>query len=117
MAYMREEKENIEASFPIKAVWDAIPKAVAKLEWIIEESDEAKYHVQVKTKGAFLSYHSTLKIDLTAIDDNTTKMTISGETPVTTITAMADYGRTSERIEVFVTSLAKLMEPNPKKPT
>jgi hypothetical protein len=43
-------------------------------------------------------------------------MTISGKTPVTTITAMADYGRTNERIEVFVTTLAKIMESNPKKP-
>jgi hypothetical protein len=110
MAYLREEKENIEASFPIKAVWKTIPDAIAKLEWKIEESDETTYHVKVKTKGAFLSYHSILKIDLTEIDEKTTKMTISGETPVTTITAMADYGRTNERIEAFVTTLAKLME-------
>lgn len=117
MAYLREETENIEVSYPIKSIWDMIPQAVAKLEWKIEESNEATYHVQVKTKGAFLSYHSILKIDLTVIDVDTTKMTISGETPVTTITAMADYGRTNERIEVFITTLAKLMEPNPKKPT
>ena len=114
MAYMQKKKKILEPLFPIKAVWDAIRDAVAKLEWKIEESDEASYHVKVKTKGAFLSYHSILKINLTKIDEKTTKMTISGETPVTTITAMADYGRTSERIEMFVTTLAKLMEVKPK---
>lgn len=115
MAYLRQEKENLEVSFPIKAIWDIIPKAVTKLGWTIEKSDEATYHVEVKTKGAFLSYHSTLKVDLSVIDEKTTKLSISGETPVTTITAMADFGRTNERIDVLVAAIASLVEPTKKK--
>ena len=110
MAYLREEKENLEVSYPIKTLWDAIPKALENLKWTAEETDEAKFHLKVKTKGAFLSYPSTLKIDLKVVDENTTKMSIAAETPVTTITSIADYGRTRERIDVFVTILAKLME-------
>jgi hypothetical protein len=56
-----------------------------------------------------MSYPSTLKIDLSAVDEKTTRMSIVMETPVTTITSVADYGRTRERTEQFVTTLAKLM--------
>jgi hypothetical protein len=109
MAYLREEKENIEVFYPLDAIWQAIPKAVATLNWQIEETDEATHHLKVKTKGGFISYPSTLKIHLSAIDEATTKMSVVAETPVTTITSVADYGRTRERIEQFVVTLAKLM--------
>ena len=109
MAYLREEKENLEVSYPLNAVWEAIPKAIAKLEWKIQETNEDTHHLKVKTKGGFISYPSTLKIDLSAIDEKTTRMSIAVETPVTTITSVADYGRTRERTEQFVTTLAKLM--------
>ncbi len=109
MAYSREEKENLEVSYPINAIWEAIPKAIAKLDWKIKETNEETHHLKVKTKGAFMSYPSTLKIDLSAVDEKTTRMSIATETPVTTITSVADYGRTRERTEQFVTTLAKLM--------
>jgi hypothetical protein len=114
MAYLREEKENLEVSYPIKILWDDIQKALEKLKWTTEETKGAEFHLKVKTKGAFLSYPSTMTIDLTVADENTTKMSIAAETPVTTITSIADYGRTRERIDMFVTTLAKLME-MPKK--
>lgn len=109
MAYSREEKENLEVSYPLNAIWEAIPKAIAKLEWKIQETNEETHHLKVKTKGAFMSYPSTLKIDLAAVDEKTTRMSIVVETPVTTITSVADFGRTRERTEQFVTTLAKLM--------
>ena len=36
-------------------------------------------------------------------------MSLIAETPVTTITSVADYRRTNERIGQFVTTLAKIM--------
>ena len=109
MAYVREEKENLEVSYPLNAIWETIPKAIAKLGWKIQETNEGTHHLKVKTKGAFMSYPSTLSIDLAAVDEKTTRMSIAAETPVTTITSVADYGRTKERIEQFVTTLGKLM--------
>ena len=60
MAYLREQKEKIEVSYPIKAIWEAIPKAIEKLDWKIQETDEATHHLKVKTKGGFiiLSVHA-----------------------------------------------------------
>jgi hypothetical protein len=113
MAYLREEKENLEVSYPLNAVWEAIPKAVAKLEWTIEETNEETHYVKIKTKGAFLSYPSKLTVNLSKVDEKTTKMSIAGETPVTTITSVADYGRTGERIEVLVATLSKLIAAKP----
>jgi len=109
MAYTREEKEIFEVSYTIKDVWEAIPKAIAKLEWEVESADEVTHHAKIKTKGAFLSYGSEMQIDLIALDEKTTKLSISAETPVTTITAMADYGRTGERINVFIATMGKIM--------
>lgn len=110
MAYTREETENVEVDYPINQLWEGIPKALEKLEWTIQESDKNTYHLKVKTKGAFMSYPSSMKIDLAKVDDKTTRMLISGETPVTTITSVLDFGRTRERIEKFIVTLAQLME-------
>ncbi len=109
MAYLREEKENLEVSYPIAQIWQAIPKAVEKLEWKIDEANEETHQLKVRTRGAFLSYSSTLNINLSAINEKTTRMTIKAETPVTTITSMVDIGRTRDRIEQFVIALANLM--------
>jgi uncharacterized lipoprotein len=109
MAYLREAKEKLEVSYPLNTVWEAIPKATAKLEWTIQEANEETHYVKIKTKGAFLSYPSKLTVNLSKVDEKTTQMTIAAETPVTTITSVADYGRTSERIEVLVATLSKLM--------
>ena len=109
MAYLREDKENLEVSYPLSRIWEAIPKAIDQLNWKILEKDEVTHHLKIKTKGGFISYPSTLKIDLSAIDEKTTRMFIGAETPVTTITSVADYGRTRNRIAQFVTSLGKLL--------
>lgn len=109
MAYTREANETLEVSYPIETLWDAIPKAVTKQEWKILEVDHASHHVKIKTKGAFLSYGSTLTVELSPIDTKNTRMTVTAETPVTTITSMADYGRTRERIAVLVSTLGKIL--------
>lgn len=114
MAYTRQENEKLEVSYPIAKLWEAIPKTIEKLEWKILETNEAKHNLKIKTKGAFLSYGSKMKVDLEVIDEKTTKVIIAVETPVTTITSMADYGRSRERIDQFVVALAKLLE-GPKK--
>ena len=110
MAYTREETEHVEVDYPLLQIWETIPKAIAQLEWEIQESDKNLYSLTIKTKGAFMSYHSTMKIVLTVVDDKTTRMLIYGETPVTTITSVLDFGRTRQRIEAFIVTLAKLME-------
>jgi hypothetical protein len=109
MAYVREEKENLEVSYPLDQLWLAIPKVVEKLDWKLQEKNEGTHQFKVKTKGAFLSYASTFNIGLSVVNEKTTRMIISAETPVTTITSMADTGRTRERINQFIVTLAKLM--------
>lgn len=110
MAYTREETEHVEVAYPIEQLWEDIPKAITQLEWAIQESNKDQNYIIVKTKGAILSYPSSMKITLNPVDDKTTRMLIAGETPVTTITSVFDIGRTRERIERFIITLAKLME-------
>ncbi|MCL2642680.1 MAG: hypothetical protein FWD52_04110 [Candidatus Bathyarchaeota archaeon] len=110
MAYTREETEDVEVDYPIQQLWEGIPKAIAKLEWTIEESNQEKHYLTLKTQGAFLSYPSNIKLFLTPIDDKTTRMLIAGETPVTTVTSVLEFRRTRERIEQLIVALAQHME-------
>jgi len=107
LAYLRKEKEIFEIDYPITKIWETLPKALTSLEWTLEEIDEQAHHVKARTKTSFLSYSSTLMIDAVSVNKKTTKVTITAETPVTTITSIADFGRTLHRIDLFFEELAK----------
>jgi uncharacterized lipoprotein len=115
MAYLRKEKETVEIDYPLTKVWAAIPKAVDSLEWTVEQVDNATHSMTVKTKAAFMSYKSVLSIGAVSVDEKTAKVTIVAETPVTTITSVADFGRTAERIHLFLAALSR--ELNSRKKT
>jgi hypothetical protein len=107
MAYLRKEKETVEIDYPLAKVWAAVPKALASLEWTVEEADDTAHHVKAKTKGAFMSYPSVLIIDGVTVDEKTARVKVTAETPVTTITSIADFGRTRDRIDHLFEALAK----------
>ncbi len=107
MAYLRKEKETVEIDYSLGEVWTVIPEVLASLEWKIEQIDDSAHHAKVKTKAGFMSYASTLAIDGAPVDEKKCRITVQGETPVTTITAVADFGRTSDRIHLFFETLAK----------
>ena len=107
MAYLRKENETVEIDYSLTKVWAAVPKALASLEWTVEEADDTTYHIKSKTKGGFMSYPSVLKIDGVAVDEKTARVRVTAETPVTIITSIADFGRTRDRIERFFEALAK----------
>ena len=109
MAYLREGKQELEVDFPLESIWEAIPKAVAKLEWEILEKDDIAHRLTIRTKGQIMSYYSTIKIALSKINEKTTYVAIDAETAVTTITSVLDYGQTYQRIDLFVLALAKIM--------
>ena len=114
MAYLRNEKENLEVSYPLKKIWAAIPEAIKILEWTIEEKDDASHKARIKTKGGFLAYNSILYLEAFSVDENTTRLSIYAETPVTTITSIIDFGRTRDRVGQFIETLGKLMEQKDK---
>jgi carbon monoxide dehydrogenase subunit G len=116
MAYLRDEKEKLEIDYPLEKIWAAIPDVVKMLEWKIEEKDDSKHIAKIKTKAGFLSYSTKLIVEAVSVDDKKTQMIINAETPVTTITSMADFGRTRDRVDQFVALLAKQMEKK-KKPS
>jgi len=107
MAYLRKENETVEIDYSLGKVWAAVPKALASLEWTIQENDDAAHHVKAKTQGGFMSYPSVLIIDGVKVDEKTARVKVTAETPVTTITSIADFGRTRDRIELFFEALAK----------
>ena len=116
MAYTREGKQTFEVSYPLQTIWEALPKVITKLGWNTLEVDEVKHHAKIKTKGAVLSYASEMQIDLETLTEKTTKMTVTAETPVTTITSMADYGRTGERINVLIAALESMISSGQNSP-
>ncbi len=107
MAYLRKEKEIVEVDYPIAKVWTAIENAPTRLEWTVEEKNEASHQLKTKTKANFMAYASLLIINAFTVDENKTRITVSAETPVTTITGIVDFGRTRERIDSFLLALVK----------
>ena len=110
MAYLRDENEKLEVDYPLEKIWAAIPDVTKILEWQIEEKDDTAHKAKIKTKGGFMAYNSIMQIEVTAVDENTTRIAIKAETPVTTITSIIDFGRTRDRIGQFIEILAKQME-------
>ena len=110
MAYLRNETEKLEISYPLEKIWTAIPEVIKILEWTIEEKDDATHKAKVKTKGGFMAYSSSLFIEVTSVDENTTCMSITAETPVTTITSIIDFGRIRDRMGQFIEILATQVE-------
>ena len=110
MAYLRDEKENLEIDFPLEKIWAIIPEVIASLEWTVEEKDDLSHRIRVKTKPGFLSYSTVILVEVNAVNEKTSRMSLTAETPVTTITSIIDFGRTRDRIGQFVEALAKQME-------
>jgi hypothetical protein len=107
MAYLRKEKELVEVDYPINQVWEAITKALTSLEWKAQETKPETHQIKAKTKANFMAYASELNIQATEASEKATRITISAETPVTTITGIVDFGRTQQRIESFLMALMK----------
>jgi hypothetical protein len=116
MAYLRKENETVEIDYPLDKVWAAVPKTLKILRWTAKEKDDTRHHIKAKTKGAFMSYPSTLIIDGVTVDEKTARVRVTAETPVTTITSIADFGRTHDRINQFFEALAKQLTKETQKP-
>jgi hypothetical protein len=107
MAYLRKEKETVEIDYSIDKVWKTIPKALKELGCTIEQIDDAAHHIKAKTQKGFISWSSVLLIDAKRVDENTTRVSVVAETPVTTISSIIDFGRARRRIDLFFATMAK----------
>jgi hypothetical protein len=107
MAYLRKENETVEIDYSLGTVWSGVQKALAKLEWVVEEKDETAHHARVKTKAGPMSFSSVLLIDVVSVGENTTRVSVAAETPVTTITAIVDFRQGKRRILTFFEEVAK----------
>lgn len=107
MAYLRKEKDIVEIDYSIDKVWAAIPKALKELGCTTEKIDEKTRHIKAKTQKGFVSWGSTLLIDVKRVNDETTRVSVLAETPFTTISAVIDFGRARRRIDLLFAALAK----------
>jgi hypothetical protein len=107
MAYLRKEEELVEIDHSLSKVWMAIQKVFTSLDWSVEQIDEAGHRVKAKTKAGPMSWSSILLINVVSVDENTTRVSVAAETPVTTITAIVDFAQGKRRIGQFFKELAK----------
>jgi len=107
MAYLRKDEETVEIDHPLSIVWMGIQKAITGLEWTAEQVDEAAHRVRAKTKAGPWSWGSILVINVTPVNENTTRVSVSAETTITMITAIIDFGQGRRRIGQFFAELAK----------
>ncbi|MGD6808231.1 MAG: hypothetical protein ACQCN3_00875 [Candidatus Bathyarchaeia archaeon] len=109
MAFVRERKKEVDIDFTVDQIWNALPKAVDEFDWTIEEEDTINHILKIKTSNTLYSYGSTLRVELKPLNQKTTRMTVYGETPVTTITSTLQFGQTIDVIDDFVLALADVM--------
>ncbi len=107
MAYLRKETETVEIDHPLPKVWSTISQAINSLKWTIDSIDESTHSLKASTKPSFLSYNSILSIDALAVTESVTRVKVIAETPITTITSVLDFGKTHERIDLFLLTLSK----------
>jgi hypothetical protein len=106
MAYLRKERETVEMDYSLDKVWIAIQNVLKNLRLNIEQIDETKHHIKAKTKTALMAWGSVFLIDAVPVNMSTTKVSVTAETPVTTITSVIDFGLTKRRINVFLGELS-----------
>jgi hypothetical protein len=112
LAYLRKEKHIVEIDYTITKIWKEIPNVLKKLEWKLEKTNNKSHQINVNTNASLLSYASMLLITVWAVDKKTTRVKIKAETPVTTITSLADFGRIRDRIELFFEALSNQLSDN-----
>lgn len=107
MAYLRKESEKVEIDYSLSKVWNGIQKALANLGWSIEYIDESAGRIKAKTMAGPMSFSSMMLIEVTSAGENTTRVTVASETPVTTITAIVDFRQGKRRILQFLGKLSE----------
>ena len=108
MAYLKEDKEDVEIGRPLDKVWMTIQKVLASFKWNIEQIDGTAHQIKAKTESGFMSYSTVLLIDVESMDENTTRVSVTAGTPGTTISTMFDLGRSGkQRINLFLSELVK----------
>jgi hypothetical protein len=107
MAYLRKEEETVEIDHSLNRVWVAVQRVLKSLDWNVEQIDEAGHRVKAKTKAGPMSWSSVFLVDVVSVNENTTRVTAAAETPVTTITAIVDFGQGKRRIAHFFRELSK----------
>jgi len=109
VAYLRKEEDKIEVPYSLDKVWMAIPKTLDALEWTAEETDELSHRVRAKTEAgrSFWGSVGSVLIEVSAVSENTTKVSILAGTVVTTITAVIDFGKARRMINMFLGELLK----------
>ena len=107
MAYLRKATETVETDYSLDKVWIAIQNVLKNLELTIEQNDETTHHVKAKTKTGLVAWGSVILIDAVSVNKKTTRVSVTAETPVTTITSVFDSGLTKRRINVFLRELSK----------
>jgi hypothetical protein len=87
---------------PVEKVWNAVSDTLDTLRWRVERSDPVFHKLKAKTGMSLRAWGSTILIDVSALDDENTKVSVLAETH-----QMVDWGQTSERVGTFFRELQK----------
>jgi len=104
---LRKDDETVEIDHPLWKVWAGTQNALKILQWSTEQVDEAAHRVKAKTKAGPWSWGSILLINVTPVNESTTRVSVAAETTITMITAIIDFGQGRRRIGQFFAELAK----------
>jgi len=110
LAYLRKDTKTLEIDYPVDVVWDAVKRILTNLDLEMEQVDDDAHHLRAKTKSGFLRLSSLMLVDALPSDGNKTKISVTAEKPVTTITGIFDFGQASQLTDAFLAELARQLE-------
>ena len=110
VAYLRKDTKTLEIYYPMHKVWDAIRATIISLGLDEEQFNEETHHVRAKTKSGFMRLSSLILVDAAPAGGNKTKISVTAEKPVTTITGIMDFEQASQLIYVFLAELARQLK-------
>lgn len=101
----------ITVPYPLDTVFDAVPPIIADLKWKIDGIDKPLGRFRVKISINFWTWGQTMFIDISKIDENTTKVRVYSEARG----QVYDWGKNRRDIERFFHELETTLDTTTRK--
>jgi len=106
MAWVVSKEDIISLPYSVDVIFNIVPKVVSKFGWKIDHADKALNRFRVKIGMSFWTWGQTMFIDLSKIDERTTKVRVYSEAGGQTF----DWGKNRRDIERFLRELESTLK-------
>ena len=103
------KERTLDLPYPFDRVWDAASLVFQRARWNVTRTDRASGQFEVKVVMDLLTGAETFYVDLTRIDNNSTRVRVAPY-PGRSLTELFDWGITGQYIDSFLSGLESALE-------